>query len=237
MKPILILQNAAYDWPGYFSDCLTNWAIPFELVNVATGDTLPPSILDYSGFAIMGGGMSVNDTAHYPHFDQAAALLIEARAHRIPIIGHGLGGQLMAKTFGGLVIPAPQHEIGWHAINPLHTSAAYEWFGGLNTITLFQWHNETFLPPSDAQILAGNLYCLNQAFVLDDMHLAVQFHIDALPEKINHWLDNVRDDISQANGMNIHPDDKIRSDNWVYTENAQAVARQLYTRWLTKVAR
>jgi hypothetical protein len=73
--------------------------------------------------------------------------------------------------------------------------------------------------------------------VLDDMHLAVQFHIDALPEKINHWLDNVRDDISQANGMNIHPDDKIRSDNWVYTENAQAVARQLYTRWLTKVPR
>lgn len=235
MKPILVLQNAHYDWPGYFTDCLTNWEIPFEVVNIAAGDNLPYTVLDYSGFAIMGGGMSVNDTLNYPHFEQASSLILEARAHKIPVLGHGLGGQLLAKTLGGLVIPAPHHEIGWHVINPLHTAAAYEWFGGISPLTLFQWHNETFLLPDSAQLLAGSLYCLNQAFVVDGIHLGVQFHIDALPEKINHWLDDVRDDISQANGMNIHPDAKIRADNWVYTENAQAVARQLYTRWLKGV--
>lgn len=235
MKPILTLQNAHYDWPGYFTDCLTNWEIPFEVINIAAGDTLPDSISDYSGFAIMGGGMSVNDTSNYPHFIQAAALILEAQALKIPVIGHGLGAQLLAKTFGGMVIPAPFHEIGWHAINPLHTAAAYQWLGSLNSVTLFQWHNETFLPPPDAQLLAGSLYCLNQAFVVDQIHLGVQFHIDALPEKINHWLDNTRDDISQANNTNIHSDEKIRADNWIHTENAQAVARQLYKQWLSNV--
>ena len=78
MKPILVLQHAHYDWPGYFTDCLTNWEIPFEVVNIAAGDALPMSIVDYSGFGIMGGGMSVHDTAEYPHLNQTVDLIYEA---------------------------------------------------------------------------------------------------------------------------------------------------------------
>ena len=152
MKPILVLQHAHYDWPGYFTDCLINWEIPHVIVNVAAGDLLPYTITDYSGFAIMGGAMSANDELNYPHLAQAYALIHEAFANRIPIIGH-----------------------------------------------------------------------------------CMQFHVEALPEKINHWLDTAREDIESANDQNIHSEDKIRHDNWLYTEGAQAVARQLYTRWLKNV--
>lgn len=235
MKPILTLQNIHYDWPGYFTDCLTNWEIPFEVINASAGDVLPYSIADYSGFAIMGGGMSVHDTINYPHLIRAAELILEANTLKIPVIGHGLGAQLLAKTLGGSVTPAPAHEIGWHTINPAHSADAYKWLGSLNPITLFQWHNEAFLPPPNAQLLASSLYCPNQAFIVDEIHLGMQFHIDALPEKINHWLDHTRDDISQANNTNIHSDEKIRTDNWLYTENAQAIARQIYKQWLCNV--
>ena len=235
MKPILVLQHAHYDWPGYFTDCLINWQIPHVIVNVAAGDLLPYTITDYSGFAIMGGAMSANDELNYPHLAQAYALIHEAFANRIPIIGHCLGGQMLARAAGGIVIKAPSAEIGWHKVSPLHTAAAYDWFGGLNPVMLFEWHNETYLPPPQAQLLAGSLYCLNQAFSLDDIHLGMQFHVEALPEKINHWLDTAREDIESANDQNIHSEDKIRHDNWLYTEGAQAVARQLYTRWLKNV--
>ncbi|GHA74914.1 GMP synthase [Formosimonas limnophila] len=237
MKPILVLQHAHYDWPGYFTDCLVNWEIPHVVVNIEAGDLLPYSILDYSGFAIMGGAMSANDDAVYPHLAQAYGLIHEAISHRIPVIGHCLGGQMLARAAGGIVIKAPASEIGWHKISPLHTAAAYEWFGGLNPVTLFEWHNETYLPPPQAQLLAGSLYCLNQAFALDGIHLGMQFHVEALPEKINHWLDTARSDIELANEQNIHSEEKIRHDNWVYTEGAQAVARHLYTRWLQNVSK
>ena len=235
MKPILVLQHAHYDWPAYFTDCLINWEIPFELINVAAGDTLPLTITDYSGFGVMGGGMSANDDVGHPHLIQTMALIEEAVEHRIPVIGHCLGGQLLARALGGIVIPAPYHEIGWHTINPLHTAAAYEWFGSLAPVTLFEWHNETYLPPPNAQLLAGSLYCLNQAFSVDGIHLGMQFHVEAIPEKIDHWLDTARDDLALANDSNIHSEERIRRENWMYAESSQAIARQLYTRWLANV--
>lgn len=235
MKPILVLQHAHYDWPGYFTDCLTNWEIPHTVVNVAAGDVLPDSLTDHSGFAVMGGAMSAGDVQTYPHLTATYALLREALQHNIPVIGHCLGGQMLARAAGGIVIPAPSPEIGWHQINPLHTAAAYDWFGGLNPVTLFEWHNETYLPPPRAELLAGSFYCLNQAFAIDGIHLGMQFHVEALPEKINHWLDTSREDIANANDQNIHSEERIRKENWLYTEAAQAVARQLYTRWLKNV--
>ncbi|TDR29094.1 GMP synthase-like glutamine amidotransferase [Hydromonas duriensis] len=237
MKPILVLQHAHYDWPAYFTDCLINWEIPFETINIAAGDVLPFTITDYSGFAVMGGGMSSNDELNYPHLTHALNLIKEAVHYRIPVIGHCLGGQLLAKALGGIVIPAPYHEVGWHTIAPLHTATAYEWFGGLAPVTLFEWHNETYLPPANAQLLASSLYCTNQAFVYDNIHLGMQFHVEALPEKINHWLDTAREDVALANEANVHSEERIRRENWVYAEHSQAVARQLYTRWLSNVSR
>lgn len=235
MKPILVLQHAHYDWPGYFTDCLTNWEIPFELVNIAAGDELPLSIVDYSGFAVMGGGMSVHGSDEFPHLRQAINLIYEAMAVKIPVIGHCLGGQLLAKAAGGEVMHAAHKEIGWHDITPAANAQAYEWFGSLSPVTLFEWHSDFFIPPLRAQIIAGSLYCEHQAFVLDDIHLGMQFHCEALPEKINHWLDTAREDLAQANDTNVHTAERIRRDNWVYIDNATSVARQLYYKWLAHV--
>ena len=235
MKPILVLQHAHYDWPGYFTDCLINWEIPFELVNIAAGDVLPMSIVDYSGFAIMGGAMSVHDTDEYPHLTQTIELIYEAMSLGIPVIGHCLGGQLLAKASGGTVQKAPHKEIGWHTVTPEHDNLAYQWFGGITPVTLFEWHNEFFIPPLRAHNLASSLYCQNQAFVLDDIHLGMQFHCEALPEKINHWLDTAREDLNDANDANVHSVERIQRENWQHIENAMAVARQLYFKWLSNV--
>ena len=235
MKPILVLQHAHYDWPGYFTDCLINWEIPFELVNIAAGDALPLSIVDYSGFGIMGGGMSVHDTDEYPHLLEAVELIYEAMSLGIPVIGHCLGGQLLAKASGGTVQKAPHKEIGWHTVTPKHDNLAYQWFGGITPVTLFEWHNEFFIPPLRAHNLASSLYCQNQAFVLDDIHLGMQFHCEALPEKINHWLDTAREDLNDANDANVHSVERIQREHWQHIENAMAVARQLYFKWLSNV--
>jgi hypothetical protein len=61
MKPILILQHAKYDWPGYLLDCFIELKIPHVVIDIDQGDHLPNDLLDFSGFAIMGGAMSASD--------------------------------------------------------------------------------------------------------------------------------------------------------------------------------
>ena len=41
------------------------------------------------------------------------ALIRQAVANDIPVLGHCLGGQLMAKALGGVVGKNPVKEIGW----------------------------------------------------------------------------------------------------------------------------
>lgn len=41
------------------------------------------------------------------------ALISDAAARDVPVLGHCLGGQLLAKALGGSVGPAPVRGIGW----------------------------------------------------------------------------------------------------------------------------
>ena len=55
--------------------------------------------------------MSVNDDL--PWIAPVLALIRQAVANNIPVLGHCLGGQLMSKALGGVVARSPVKEIGW----------------------------------------------------------------------------------------------------------------------------
>lgn len=54
-------------------------------------------------------------------------------------------------------------------------------------------------------------------------------------KKINHWLDTAREDLADANDINIHSAERIGRENWLHIDRAMAVARQLYFKWLSNV--
>jgi len=60
----------------------------------------------------MGGPMSVNDPL--PWIPKLIALLKKAIAAHLPIIGHCLGGQLLAKALGAPVGPNPVNQVADH---------------------------------------------------------------------------------------------------------------------------
>jgi hypothetical protein len=64
----------------------------------------------------MGGPMSVNDEAALPWLRAEKALLREAVARGIPVLGVCLGAQLIAAALGARVYPNPEKEIGWFPI-------------------------------------------------------------------------------------------------------------------------
>lgn len=151
----------------------------------------------------------------------------------IPVIGHCLGGQLMARALGGTISASPQPEIGWQAISYEDTPLVQEWFGDAPTDTAIQWHYESFSIPTGATKLASSPACPNQAWAIGP-HLAMQFHIEINEAKIDSWVND--DDNKWADARNRYDSvqDKITMLNSIpyYLEKHQATADHIYTNWL-----
>jgi GMP synthase-like glutamine amidotransferase len=149
MLPVLIFRHSPTEGPGYFATFLDRHGIPWRLVRIDAGDAVPDNLNGVSGVCLMGGPMSVNDDL--PWIPPLLALIREAVASDIPVIGHCLGGQLMARALGGTVGPNPVKEIGWGDVRITDAKAARPWLGDVTApILAFHWHGETFTPPPGA---------------------------------------------------------------------------------------
>ncbi|MCW5672922.1 MAG: gamma-glutamyl-gamma-aminobutyrate hydrolase family protein, partial [Hydrogenophaga sp.] len=124
---VLVLQHLFEDGPGFLGEWLDAQGLPWHLRCAEAGDLYPASVRGYRGLAVLGGAWGANDER--PTLRQAEALIREADALGIPVIGHCLGGQLMAKAFGGEVARLQQPEIGWWPISHTGSATARDWFG------------------------------------------------------------------------------------------------------------
>jgi GMP synthase-like glutamine amidotransferase len=99
----------------------------------------------------------------------------------VPVFGICFGGQLLAATHGGSVIPSGMPEIGWAEVcsddDALVPSGPW-----------FQWHYDRWELPHDANEVARNA-AASQAFVLR-RNLAVQFHPELNTTMLAGWLGN-----------------------------------------------
>ena len=146
MKPIAIFRHVAVEGPGYLGEFLTARHIPWQLIAIDANDPMPSSATAFSGLVFMGGPMSVNDDL--PWISQSLALIREAVSLDIPVLGHCLGGQLMAKALGAVVTRNPAKEIGWWPVVVADNDTARAWFGEVTTFTAYHWHGETFSLPT-----------------------------------------------------------------------------------------
>ena len=111
MKPVAIFRHLAVEGPGYFATYLTQRDVPWRLVRIDEGEAVPGDPLQWSGLVFMGGPMSANDDL--PWIGEELALIRAAVDCEVPVLGHCLGGQFMAKALGGEVTRNAVKEIGW----------------------------------------------------------------------------------------------------------------------------
>lgn len=225
MKPIAIIQNSRNDGPAQFEVFARENGLPIQLFRMFAKDPLPRSVTPFSGVCILGSPRSVNDD--FPPLRQMESLVLEARRERVPVIGHCFGGQMLAKALGGSVSPAPNAEIGWSSIQARTT----QWFGA-QTFPMFQWHFETFTLPPQATALASSAHCENQAFCVDDIHLAMQFHCEVDEAKIESWLDAEGvAEISANRSKGIQHPEEIRWLIPTLINQSKQVAHHIYCVW------
>ncbi len=222
-----MLQHVHDDGPAYLARWLDARGIAWELRNAAAGDAYPASIDGYAALAILGGPMSANDPL--PSLRDAERLIVQAVGRGRPVLGHCLGGQLMARSLGARVAPAAAPEIGWQRIDVHDHDEARAWFGGAGEVTVFQWHHDAFELPSQAVVLAASTACPHQAFAIGP-HLALQFHVELDAEKLHRWAGEVdpalverHPTVQDTAAMRAGGDDRLPAQ--------QALADRLYARW------
>ncbi len=229
MKPVAIFRHSNTEGPGYFATFLDSRRVPWRLVKVDAGEQVPADPREFSGFAFMGGPMSVNDDL--PWIPRVLGLVNKAVDADIPVLGHCLGGQLIAKALGGKVTRNAVKEIGWGAVAVEDNAPAREWFGATREFSGFHWHGETFTVPPKATKIAASPYCANQAFALGK-HLGMQCHVEMTPGLIRAWCKDWEKELVAKAGPSVQTPEQMfeRLDERVRSLNEIAV--RLYERWI-----
>lgn len=230
MKPVIIFRHAATEGPGYLATFLDEHKVPWQLVKIDEGESLPASISGFSGVVLMGGPMSVNDDL--PWIAPLLALIREAYQVDIPLLGHCLGGQLISKALGAVVTKNTIKEIGWGEVSVTDNAIAKEWFGELERFNSFHWHGETFSLPDNAVHLLSSPYCQNQAYAIGK-HLAFQCHIEMTAEMVESWCAVGADEIAQsADSVAVQQPEKMQETLPLHCFFLNKVAKQVYTQWI-----
>ena len=230
MKPVAIFRHVHSEGPGYFADFLEAHGFPWQLIRVDAGDPLPPSARAFSGLVFMGGPMSVHDDL--PWIAGELALIREAAAADIPLLGHCLGGQLMAAALGGSVVVNPVKEIGWGELTVADNVEARRWFGDYRSFEGFHWHGEAFTLPPDAERILSSPWCGNQAFALGK-HLGMQCHLEMHAGMVPQWCELGADYIAAASASpGVQAPQEMCVDLPARVARLNAVADVVYARWV-----
>jgi GMP synthase-like glutamine amidotransferase len=229
MKPVAIFRFFSIEEPGYFATFLDNNHIPWQMIKIDAGDSLPDDISSFSGLVLMGGPMSVND--NLPWIAPLLALIRQAVDRNVSVLGHCLGGQLMSKALGGVIVANPIKEIGWGEVSVADHSVAREWFGHLTGFESFHWHGETFSIPIGADRILSSHYCQNQAFAMG-VHLALQCHVEMTSEMVKIWGETNKSEIADSLCPSVQSADEMMTDLTARVSGLNNVADLLYAKWI-----
>ncbi len=230
MKPVAIFRHSPTEGPGYFATYLDARGIPWRLIAVDRGESVPANPDAFSGVVFMGGPMSVNDDL--PWIPGVVALIRAGVAADVPVLGHCLGGQLMSKALGGKVDRNPVKEIGWGEIQVADNPVAHEWFGpDLRHFESFHWHGETFTIPEGAVRIMGNRNCENQGFVAGKS-LGMQCHVEMTEQLIDSWCESGAEEIADSKASPaVQSADQMKEKAKERLAAMRRVADRLYDRW------
>jgi GMP synthase-like glutamine amidotransferase len=240
MRPIAIVQHEADVAPGNFELHLQSRGRPYQLIRLHAGDAVPESSAPFAGLCSLGGNMSVNDDM--PWIEPEITLMRDADARGVPIIGHCLGGQLLARAFGAPVTRAPHLELGWGRVAVEDAALAREWLGDdADAVEFFQWHGDTFALPDAARRVLTGPWCANQAYVIERpgyAHVGMQFHIEMTPDLVRLWAADptaaheAEAERRRTGGPAVQSPQEMLVDLESRAARMYRVAAHLYDRWL-----
>jgi len=194
-----ILQHVSFEGPGSIEDwCLAN-GHAMSVTPLYMPSAVLPDLAGVHLLVIMGGPMSVYDDGLFPWLVAEKRFIRDFLATGKPVLGICLGAQLLALCCGVRVERAPHVEIGWFPVAPSPAAAAVPWLCSLLAPkpVLFHWHGDRFEIPGGATNLAMTEANDNQAFVLNECVVGLQFHPEITPGLLEQMVAEGRHELTK----------------------------------------
>ena len=183
---------------------------------------------------VLGGPIGVYDEPLYPFLGEEIALIERRLRAGAPTLGICLGApahrpgrrraRLSGHAEGDRVLAAhTERRIGEASCLGELKPAAYN---------VLHWHGDTFDLPAGATRLASTPITQNQAFSLGPNVLALQFHVEAEPQRLERWLIGHTGEIAQS-GIDVRA---LRAEIAQQGPAVAAAGAQAFLRWLDAIA-
>jgi GMP synthase (glutamine-hydrolysing) len=195
----------------------------------------PPSNGDFDALMIFGGSMHVDQDDEHPWLDPEKALVRDALARGVPILGVCLGSQMLAEVAGAVPHRMSDPEIGWYDVEITDAGAADPVLGPLAPrARLFAWHHYAAPVPEGGVELARTPTCTHAFRIEGKPAWGVQFHAEVTRENLFGWLDGWES--SEA----VHTSfdrDAIRATSERHIDEQNEIGRGLAARFLAEAER
>ncbi len=228
-KTILALRHIHFEDLGSLQPAFESAGYVIQYCDMAIDQ--PARIADPDVLVILGGPVAAYDTEHYPFLLDELELIRARLTSGRPTLGICLGAQLMARALGARVYPMPVKEIGWASLT-LSRREEEDVLAPLQDRPVLHWHGDTFDLPTEAVCLASTAACRNQAFSFEQHALALQFHLEVMASRFEHWL------IGHANEISSVPDISAPLLRAATSKNASALetaAKACLSRWIAQL--
>lgn len=184
---VAVVMHVDSEGPGVLADVLQAAGTAVETVHLHRGERLPePRALDAA--IVLGGPMNVYEEPIHPFLREEDRFLQEAAELGLPVLGICLGAQLIAKAAGAAVRKNRVREVGWYTVSLTEDGVRDPLFREVPpTLTVLQWHEDTFDVPAAGTLLATGRECLNQAFRVGNSW-GLQFHLEADRPMLKEWF-------------------------------------------------
>jgi len=180
---------------------------------------------------VLGGPIGVYEADAYPFIaDELAAIGARLDSGK-PLLGICLGAQMMAAALGARVAPGPVKEIGWAPVS-LTPDGQESVLAALAATPVLHWHGDNCDAPAGCKVLASTRHCPVQAFSRSPAQLALQFHIETEPARLERWLVGHTVELGKAG---IDPR-SLRAQAKNYGAATHAAGRVILSKWLDTVA-
>jgi GMP synthase-like glutamine amidotransferase len=238
MSRAVILQHAPYQGPGRIVPVFRDYGIPLEVRHLYAGDEVPTDLDELRVLIILDGPMSVADVGSekHPFLVKEIETLKRLVQFDRPVLGIGLGAQLLAHAAGAKVYPnakpgatpqdptTPVAEVGWGPVQFPFPGGTDPIVFGLNEgAQMFHFHFDTFdlpklpapanpapppapPPPTGNVLLSSTRTCKNQAFRFKSRLIGFQYHFELTPSGIEALVSNRKEEVTRVLG----PDGEAR---------------------------